>query len=144
MGQESFKTVKKVKFDDEQLLAKETKMDLKMKEEILFIKSRKKVAHFTTTELITKDEIRRNLVITGAISWSVKLIDSMLFSIWISTPKSSGGRGFTSMQTGAISLLSFPCVAFAMVTCFRFTQSGKQANWLLISQVGIISLILLI
>lgn len=62
-------------------------MDEKIREEIHFIKSRKKVAGYTTTELIVKDEIRRNLVVTGAISWSVKLIDSMLFSIWIQTPK---------------------------------------------------------
>lgn len=121
MGQESMKTVRKVKFDDLQLREKEDKMEKRMKEEVLFIKSRKKVSHLTTTQLITEDEIRRNLVLSGAISWSVKLIDSMLFSIWIATPKNLGGRGFTSLQTGAISLLSFPCVAFAMVTCFKFT-----------------------
>jgi hypothetical protein len=91
----------------------------------MFVKSRKAVSHLSVNEIMLKDEMRRKLLITGAISWSVKLIDTMLFSIWISTPKNKGGWGYSSMETGAISLLSFPCVAFAMVTCYKFTQTGK-------------------
>ena len=86
--------------------------------------SRKKIANKTATELMKSDELRRNLVLVGAVSWGVKVIDWMLFSIWVGSPIKSGGRGFSDMETGSVSLLSFPCVALCLIGCFKYTKQG--------------------
>ena len=78
----------------------------------------------TATEVIQKDEMRTNLVLIGAVTWGVKVIDWMLFSVWVATPKALGGKNFSNMETGAVSLLSFPCVAFTLISCFRLTKTG--------------------
>lgn len=85
----------------------------------------------TSTEMIKKDSVRRNLVIIGAISWGVKVIDWMLLAIWLKTDKSKGGMGFSSMETGSVSLLSFPCVSLCVLACYKITSKGLQTKWLI-------------
>lgn len=119
-------------------------MEDKYSKEIKFIKSRRKIANMTATEVIKKDEIRRNLILIGAVSWGVKVIDWMLFAIWVETPRKWGGMSFTNMETGAVSLLSFPCVAFTLIACFQFTQKGLQTNWLIYTSVTWFALMLII
>jgi hypothetical protein len=116
---------KRVRFNTVELTRKEKEMESRHSKEIKFIKSRKRISHMTATEVIKKDEVRRNLVLLGAVSWGVKVIDWMLFAIWVETPSNLGGMSFSNLETGAVSLLSFPCVAFALIACFQFTKKGK-------------------
>ena len=49
-----------------------------------------------------------------AIAPMLKIIDSMIFSMWSEMPRSQMGLGFTPVQTGLVTTLSFPLVALFM------------------------------
>ncbi len=129
------KNQKQVRFDNVELDEQEKEYLDRSRREQLFAQSRKKISLMTTTELIKKDVVRRNLILIGALSWGVKVIDWMLFSIWVGNPKDKGGMGFTNLETGAVSLLSFPCVAFAVIATSQFVKHSVQTNILIVTTV---------
>ena len=59
----------------------------------------------------------------------------MLFSIWVGNPKEQGGMGFSNLETGAVSLLSFPCVAFAVLATNKFVKQSIQTNILIVTSL---------
>lgn len=120
-----------VNFDLGELVKKEKEQEEKRIQNVRMIKSRKKVSKMTSIEIIQKDSVRRNLIIIGAISWGVKVIDWMLLAIWLKTKKERGGMGFSSMETGSVSLLSFPCVSLCVLACYKITSKGLQTKWLI-------------
>jgi len=134
---------KKVQFE-QAILDKEKEQEIVMASEMELMKSRKRVSKMSATEVIWNDSARRNLILLNAIAWSVKVIDWMLFSIWVETPLIKGGMGFSTFETGAISLLCFPCVSFMVLACFDITKRGLHSNWLIYTTLSMFLAILAI
>lgn len=134
----------KVRFDIEALMEKEKEQEQLRSTNLKLIQSRRRVSKMTATEMMKKDSVRRNLIFIGAISWGVKVIDWMLLAIWLETNKEKGGMGFTSMETGTVSLLSFPCVSLCILACYRVISKGLQTNWLIGTVLTTYSMCLLI
>jgi MFS family permease len=126
------------------IMEKEKEQEAVVLSEMELMRSRKRVSKMTAGEVMWRDSARRNMVIINGIAWSVKFIDWMLFAIWVETEKEKGGLGFSSFETGAISLLCFPCVSFALLACFDATKRGLHSNWMIYTSLsGFVGMILI-
>ena len=65
-----------------------------------------------------------------AIAPMLKVIDSMIFSMWSEMSRSQMGLGFTPMQTGLVSTLSFPLVAVLMYFNSQLLNQGNRTTWM--------------
>lgn len=135
---------RRVTFNIEALKEKEKEQEELRDTNLKMIKSRKNISHMTATEVFLSDSVRRNLILIGAILWGVKVIDWMLLAIWLKTSKEKGGMGFSSMETGSVSLLSFPCVSLCVLACYKITSKGLQTKWLIGTAITMLIMSLII
>jgi len=115
-----------------------------LEEEMKLLNSRKNLRGLSFWNIFCKVQNRRNLIILIGLTWGVKLIDWMMFSIWVETSISKGGMGFSSLETGAISLLAFPMVSFVLMACFKITKEGLQTNWLLYCNLAMFTIMIVL
>ena len=58
-------------------------------------------------------------------------MDWMLFSIWAVIAEEEGGLGLTALETGTISLLSFPIVTVLLISFFPLLRTGRRTMWMM-------------
>lgn len=120
--------VHRLKIDD--LPKAGNKINLKPKHEMEIMASRRRVSQFSATELFRRDRARRYMICLNAISWMVKLIDWILFALFVQMDPKIGGFGLNSIETGAINVLSFPGVALLVLILFNLSRESKSTTWL--------------
>lgn len=131
----------KVRFEV-QRTPEEMELELRMKEieqeQLKLLRSRKKVSKMSMWELLVKNPARRNLLVLMAVSYTSKVTDWIVFPIWAELEVNKGGLGFSSLEAGAVTLLSFPMVSFLLVTCFDVTKKGSQSYWLMYTNLAVL------
>lgn len=122
----------------------ENQFKKKESEQLKLLRSRKKVSKMSIFEIILKNSPRRNLILVMALTYAVKTIDWIVFVIWAEFEFDKGGMGFSSLEAGAVSILSFPMVSFFLVSCFDVTKSGLHSSWLFYTNLAIAGSMLLL
>ena len=119
---------KKVKFSIDQEAGRQlrelTQQDLDL------MRSRKKIKDLTLFQIMKQDRARLILILVNSMGWMVKLLDFVLFNIWQSLPRKDGGLGFSSVEAGAVNLLSCPMICLTIITCFKMTKKKSGSYWL--------------
>ena len=95
---------------------------------VKYIESRKKLQNQTPLQILVGSLSRILLVLACSITWGVKLLEFMLFPIWIELSRKQGGLGFSNVATGAISLLNFPLMAILLLYVYKWVQKQKASN----------------
>jgi len=70
------------------------------------------------------------IVIANALSWLVKLLDWMLFSVWAEVEQSKHGLGYNSLKTSFVPLISFPFIAISMIWLIPKLKKGNRTAWI--------------
>lgn len=102
-------------------------LDVSISDNLRFIESRKKLQNLSAYQILTSNSARMLIVLACGIIWGIKLLDFTLFSIYTGLDRKRGGLGFSTIQTGSISLLGFPLTAFLLVILFKPTQHFRSS-----------------
>lgn len=95
---------------------------------VKYIESRKRLQNQTAGQIMMGSLSRILLVLACSITWGVKLLEFMLFPIWVELSREQGGLGFSNVATGAISLLNFPLMAILLLYLYKWVQKRKASN----------------
>ena len=71
-------------------------------------------------------------------------MDNILYSIWAEIPRSQGGLDFSSVEIGAVSLLSCPMICFTMISCYSATKTKSGSYWLISTNLVLIGSIVVL
>ena len=99
------------------------------REQRLFL-IRKQFEGMDTLEIIWNNQPRRYMFYVFTIAPMIKIIDTMIFSMWSEMPRSHMGLGFNPVQTGLVTTLSFPLVALLMYFNSQLLNQGRRTTWM--------------
>lgn len=113
-------------------------LDVSITDNLRFIESRQKLHGMTAYEMIMKSSARLILVLICGITWVVKLLEWILIPTWVEVSVEGGGLGFSSVQTGSISLISFPLTCILLVIFSKRISNFKASGVLHISNLAML------
>lgn len=124
---EMFEDLKRSSFDKKSGQFIDSEKIGSLVENVRYIESRKRLQNQSAIEMMMGSGARVLLVFACGIIWGVKLLEFMLFPIWAEMDRSIGGLGFSTVQTGAISLLNFPIMIILLLYLYKSSQTYKAS-----------------